>query len=165
MFRNRRRLRRDKSPYRLYERLRGPPAIRCPACGSRSSTHAASPPPLVKDSALKALAGLYSKPPPCLLSASLSPKWAEHKSGPKNHPSRHPWPSTSSHGLTVTDTQPHHPWIVIVRWRNQFGDDGGVSDYNGGKPVERIKGWLSEFAAQRILKIICSVLKAADIYQ
>ena len=32
-------------------------------------------------------------------------------------------------------------------------------------PDGGIKGWLAEVPAQRILKIICSVLKVADIYQ
>ena len=40
-----------------------------------------------------------------------------------------------------------------------FGLRGGSSEpnYIGGKPDERIKSWFYEIAAQRNLKIICSV--------
>ena len=42
-----------------------------------------------------------------------------------------------------------------------FPGQGGVPEYDGGKADEPIKGGFSEFPAQRILKIICSVLALA----
>jgi hypothetical protein len=47
----------------------------------------------------------------------------------------------------------------------RFGGGDNVPNCIRDKPDERFKGWSSGNRRQKYRKIICSVLKAADIYQ